>query len=253
MVHKSESSPVRADSAIFLLRVMLVCRRTHGNTTTQPWPCRWGYSRAGSFFQRYPQPGDSLMHRFRNLKPFVLCTALLSIPACVTEKPSITPDRAESAVTRAAQPVVTLSVPDDIALDDSARRDADEARVEHGRHRPHARARRRGDQPDRHRVPRPRRRGRRRHAGAHHRAHEDRVAHPGAGERPRDEQLGRGPRGAPTAAARARWSAPHIVTAAHCVRNFAMRRWSGSTAYAGRSGSSAFRASAGYNPDRRSR
>ena len=28
-----------------------------------------------------------------------------------------------------------------------------------------------------------------------------------------------------------------------------MRRWSGSTAYAGRSGSSAFRASAGYNPD----
>jgi hypothetical protein len=41
----------------------------------------------------------------------------------------------------------------------------------------------------------------------------------------------------------------HIVTAAHCIRDFKNRRWIGSTAYAGRSGPNAFRDSAGYNPD----
>ncbi|MCA9611294.1 MAG: trypsin-like serine protease, partial [Myxococcales bacterium] len=41
----------------------------------------------------------------------------------------------------------------------------------------------------------------------------------------------------------------HIVTAAHCIRDFRNRRWVGSTAYAGRSGQNAWRSSAGYNPD----
>jgi hypothetical protein len=41
----------------------------------------------------------------------------------------------------------------------------------------------------------------------------------------------------------------HIVTAAHCIRNFKNRTWNGRTAYAGRSGPDAFRDSAGYNPD----
>lgn len=40
----------------------------------------------------------------------------------------------------------------------------------------------------------------------------------------------------------------HIVTAAHCVRNFSSRTWYAGTAYAGRSGPSAFRASAAYSP-----
>ncbi len=41
----------------------------------------------------------------------------------------------------------------------------------------------------------------------------------------------------------------HVVTAAHCIRNFKNSSWYGSTAYAGRSGPSAYRASAQYNPD----
>jgi hypothetical protein len=41
----------------------------------------------------------------------------------------------------------------------------------------------------------------------------------------------------------------HIVTAAHCIRNFKNQTWIGSTAYAGRSGPNDFRASAGYNPN----
>jgi V8-like Glu-specific endopeptidase len=41
----------------------------------------------------------------------------------------------------------------------------------------------------------------------------------------------------------------HIVTAAHCIRDFKNRAWRGSTAYAGRSGQNAWRASAAYNPD----
>lgn len=41
----------------------------------------------------------------------------------------------------------------------------------------------------------------------------------------------------------------HIVTAAHCIRDFKNRAWRGRTAYAGRSGQNAWRASAQYNPD----
>ena len=39
----------------------------------------------------------------------------------------------------------------------------------------------------------------------------------------------------------------HIVTAAHCIRNFQSKTWRSGTAYAGRSGYSAYRASAQYN------
>ncbi|AKF05492.1 trypsin-like serine peptidase [Sandaracinus amylolyticus] len=41
----------------------------------------------------------------------------------------------------------------------------------------------------------------------------------------------------------------HIVTAAHCIRNFTNGTWRGTTAYAGRSGPSAWRSSAPYNPN----
>jgi hypothetical protein len=41
----------------------------------------------------------------------------------------------------------------------------------------------------------------------------------------------------------------HIVTAAHCIRDFKNKAWRGRTAYAGRSGPDDYRASAKYNPD----
>lgn len=272
------------------------------------------------------------MHRFRNLEPFVLCAALLSIPACVTEEPSITLDRAESAVTSAAQPVVTLSVPDDIALDDSARRDASElassmadtARmlgldgaatnqivIEY-------RGRGAVEEADtRARIIEPTKIDSRIEelendpemsswvvarveTGNEFRVWLPREVLAAAGERGEREGLHLGARGRsrggeadePVAPAgdfgTEGWSngvdtrtligtygtahthqaysklvslgtnggcsgtlvgPKHIVTAAHCVRNFAMRSWIGSTAYAGRSGPSASRASAGYNPD----
>jgi len=273
------------------------------------------------------------MHRFRDLKPLLLCTALLSIPACVAEEPSLALDGAESAVTQAAQPVVTLSVPDDIALDDSARRDArelessmtDTARmlgldgsstnqivieyrgrgaVEEGNSRERiieptrieSRILELENDPEMSswvvaRV----------ETGNEFRVWLPREALAAAGERGQRDGLhlgapgrSRGGESAEPVAAPAGdigttgWSngvdsrtligtygtahthsaysklvslgtnggcsgtlvgPKHIVTAAHCVRNFAMRSWIGSTAYAGRSGSSAFRASAGYNPD----